>query len=558
MPYNHWFVSRQKRQLTTILPALIAFSDICVGQKWAGNSKLQLKYEDELQSRGITSHGKLRARKEGAGGGGTRTLFKQMKDLGLVFTEDENGICRLTLVAEALIKGEITFVDAMRLQLQKYQYPSATSWSGSGAINHNFKVHPFQFMLRLMRDNALQNYLDVDEIAYIVMHESDSDSKACFDKVKKAILEYRINGSISEKIRTDISISDEMDAQEIKIVKNRKMAFYNIANTLCNYLSLTQYIDRGFKSISIRRGKESDVDRFIQDSPKFISHPELSENYIRAFGRGYSAKDLRDFEHQDIKTAKEISEARIRKEYVLLALKTPITGITTDVIESISKSTGIDENIVEKFLIKNYPHGNIEDFFVSYKELAHMGTEGAREFETATCEMFRKIFFMKAKHVGPIGNTPDVFIESDNGQYCAIIDNKAYKNGYSISGNHKRVMEDVYIKNVSGYGNSKYPLAFFTYIAGSFGSNINHQIQTIYRDTGVHGSAMPVDLFINMAQDYVEKGYDHNYLRRVFSVDREVKLSDLENNDHIVRLYHDVTKQELSYVAEGKAEYGKK
>ena len=43
MPYKHWFVSRQKRQLTTILPALIAFSDICVGQKWAGNSEIQLK-----------------------------------------------------------------------------------------------------------------------------------------------------------------------------------------------------------------------------------------------------------------------------------------------------------------------------------------------------------------------------------------------------------------------------------------------------------------------------------------------------------------------------------
>ena len=149
--YNHWFVSRQKRQLTTILPALIAFSDICVGKKWAGNTKLQLAFEDELQKRDITEHGKLRARKQNQGGGGTRTLFKQMKDLGLVFTEDENGKCRLTLIAEAIIKGDITFVDAMRLQLQKYQYPSAACWTGSGAVDHSFKVHPFQFILRLLR-----------------------------------------------------------------------------------------------------------------------------------------------------------------------------------------------------------------------------------------------------------------------------------------------------------------------------------------------------------------------------------------------------------------------
>lgn len=64
MAYRHWFVSRQKRQLTTILLALIAFSDVCVGQKWAGNTKLQLKFEDELQTRNITGHGRLRARKQ--------------------------------------------------------------------------------------------------------------------------------------------------------------------------------------------------------------------------------------------------------------------------------------------------------------------------------------------------------------------------------------------------------------------------------------------------------------------------------------------------------------
>ena len=77
-------------------------------------------------------------------------------------------------------------------------------------------------------------------------------------------------------------------------------------------------------------------------------------------------------------------------------------------------------------MTNNYPHGNIDDFFLSYKELAHLGTVGARAFEEATCEMFRKIFHMRAEHVGPIGNTPDVFVESEELGYCGIIDNKAY------------------------------------------------------------------------------------------------------------------------------------
>jgi hypothetical protein len=236
--------------------------------------------------------------------------------------------------------------------------------------------------------------------------------------------------------------------------------------------------------------------------------------------------DRRNFERENAMSQQEIVEARIRKEYVLLALKTPITGITKDVVESISFNTGIGEVQVERFLVQNYPHGNIDDFFLSYKELAHMGTSGATEFEKATCEMFRKIFHMRAEHVGPKGNTPDVFVESDS--FCGIIDNKAYKNGYSISGDHKRVMKDVYIPTYKEYGGTDKPLAFFTYIAGSFGSNINSQLSNLIAETNVRGSAMPVDIFIDFAQDYANNNYSHEEVKRIFSVGREVSIADLD------------------------------
>ena len=180
-----------------------------------------------------------------------------------------------------------------------------------------------------------------------------------------------------------------------------------------------------------------------------------------------------------------------------------------------------------------------------------MGTTGARDFETATCEMFRNIFHMRAEHVGPIGNTPDVFVESEEAGYCGIIDNKAYKNGYSINGDHKRVMEDVYIPNYRTYGHTDLPLAFFTYIAGSFGTNINSQVATITRDTGVKGSAMPVDIFINLAQDYAENGYSHEFLKRVFSVGREVQLSDVQR-----AVCYDFQQQDDLMVAEDSTPYG--
>ena len=534
MAYNHWFVSRQKRQLTTILQALVAYSDVCVGKEWDHN--LQLDFEDVLGGRDITEPGSLRARRAGQGGGGTRTLFKQMKDLGLVFIEEENRRCRLTLIGEELVKGNISFVDAMRLQLQRYQYPSAAVWSGSGSVSHTFRIHPFQFIFRLLRDPRLENNLSMEEMYGIVIHKAISDSPEVFEDVVSRIIRYRQNVTNGFVEDTDTK------------------TYSNIANTFFNYISMTQYTDRGWKTLSIRQGKEKEVNSFIENTPSFIPNPELTENYQRKYGRGKAAMDRRNFNRENVLSQKELNEARIRKEYVLLALKTPITGITPDVIEYVSHNTGVDEHTVEHFLIQNYPKGNIDDFFLSYKELAHMGTNGARDFELATCEMFRKIFRMKAKHVGSIGNTPDVFVESSNAGFCGIIDNKAYRNGYSISGDHKRVMEDVYIPNYKRYGQTNLPLAFFTYIAGSFGSNINSQLAMITKDTGVNGSAMPVDIFINLAQDYAEMGYDHKFLKSIFSVNREVRLSDLPTKNSI-GVYDYQPSKELGMVAEHSVPY---
>jgi len=535
MAYNHWFVSRQKRQLTTILLALVAYTDVCVGKVW--NHELQLQFEDTLGQREITEHGSLRSRRSGQGGGGIRTLFKQMKDLGLVFLEDDTRVCRLTLIGEELVKGRITFVEAMRLQLKRYQYPSAAVWSGSGSVNHSFRVHPFQFLFRLLRDPRLQNSITMKEMYGIVIHKAYSDSPETFEEVVSRILLFRQN-------ITDGFVND-----------TPTKTYSNIANTFFNYISLTQYTDRGREKLSIRQGKEALVDAFIESNPSFIPHPDISENYQRTYGRGNAAMDRRNFNRENTPSQNELNVARIQHEYVLLALKTPITGITPDIVDHICNITGIDERTVERILIQNYSHDNIDDFFIKYKEYAHMGRAGARAFEVATCEVFRKLFHMKAKHVGPIGNTPDVFIESEELGYCGIIDNKAYKNGYSITGNHRRVMEDVYIPTYRNYGQTDAPLAFFTYIADSFGRNINSQINEIVQDTGVAGSAMPVDIFIDMVQNYAEDRSNHLFLRNVFSVNREVCLADINLNEHHNYQYEN-HEDGFMLAAESEANYG--
>lgn len=91
-----------------------------------------------------------------------------------------------------------------------------------------------------------------------------------------------------------------------------------------------------------------------------------------------------------------------------------------------------------------------------------------------------------------------VFVESETEKYSGIIDNKAYENGYSITGDHKRRMMDEYIPNVKKYANAKYPLAFFNYISTNFGKNINEQLREITNETKINGSAIPVEILIDL------------------------------------------------------------
>ena len=77
------------------------------------------------------------------------------------------------------------------------------------------------------------------------------------------------------------------------------------------------------------------------------------------------------------------------------------------------------------------------------------------------------------------------------------------------------------------YSKEMYPLVFFMYIAGGFGSNIDKQVNEIYTLMSVEGCAIQVDYVIDIAQNYVSKGYTHNDLKRIFTVNRQVQLADL-------------------------------
>ena len=195
-------------------------------------------------------------------------------------------------------------------------------------------------------------------------------------------------------------------------------------------------------------------------------------------------------------------------------------------VDYIVDVTGIDGRTVEEILIETYPRGSVGAFMTKYFEMAFKGRDEATEFEKATTELFKDVFGFQTKHVGPLGLTPDVLLVSRVNGYQAIIDNKAYSK-YTINNDHHNRMVHNYLSNVSRYSDSSYPMAFFTYIAGGFGANIDKQLQQIYSETSVPGSAVSVTNIIKMVEMQESQPYSHERIKDIFSLNRQVMLSDL-------------------------------
>ena len=162
----------------------------------------------------------------------------------------------------------------------------------------------------------------------------------------------------------------------------------------------------------------------------------------------------------------------------------------------------------------------------NYLDLFFNGGDEEWFFFNATVELFRDVFGFETKHVGPIGLTPDVLLISDESGYQAILDNKAYHK-YTINNDHYNRMVYNYIGNISNYSKSDKPLAFFSYIAGGFGSGIDKQLKNIVNASGVNGSAISVSNLIKMVEKHREIPYSHQKIKDIFSVNRQVLMRDI-------------------------------
>lgn len=306
----------------------------------------------------------------------------------------------------------------------------------------------------------------------------------------------------------------------------------DIANTMANWLEYTQLAKRDDeKRLVILEEKRAEVQAILSQGLPFVDRPQQHEFFQRKYGLDPKhRKDTRNLENTKTITERMIAEMKIKRTYIALSIKRPITGITTDLIEQISYRTGIEESLVEDILQQNYPRGSISAFMAAYFEMAFKGREEATDFEKATTALFRDVFQYNVIHLGQIGSksAPDILLISDSDGYQSIIDNKAYSK-YSISSDHHNRMVHNYMERIHNYSQCPYPIGFFSYIAGGFTDKIDKQIQEEMTASGVNGSGITVSNFIKMVENQTRGTvhYSHRDLRRIFGLGRQVRLNDM-------------------------------
>lgn len=527
---NTWWITRPKRSLAPVQGALIALAGAAEGIPWTNKNKgeIEQKYERRLELQSLKREGERRDQ----GGSGARTYRAWLKSLGLIFMDDEKRL-QLTSAGEAIVHGERIFEQLTR-QVYYYQYPSAFSYSGASAVDPRFRLRPFVLILQLLLDERLNGFLrQNDDVAKIALCYGTSNTSKTVDDLVDRIIEHREHGDSSLEasyLKNFASTRSEENSLET-LFKNLK----DIANTMSNWLRYTQLVevhrnDTGDVLWEIAVGARAEAERFVNklaDAP-LIKDPDNEVVFQRRYGlKPGQRKDTRNLMNSKTVTPKMIQEQEITTAFISLSSERIISEITDDVVAEISDATGIDRSTVSSVLQMKFPRGASEAFLSNYLELSARSREKATEFELATAEIFRKIFGFKAEHTGNHGLRPDVVLSSTEAHYGAIIDNKAYKKGYSLGVSQQGRMRD-YIEDFPQYrlSEDEERPAFFVYVIHEGSTNLTSQIQALSEKTGVHGSAITARDILLMVRRHQEKPFTHEEIRSLFSQNQIVDLLD--------------------------------
>lgn len=505
MAKDHWIVTRPKRKLILVPELIKIFSATVEGKKWYRNRTIQIQFEKALTEAG------WKAQNISADGSGGRTYAVLLYMLGLWYGKDE---VQITNAGKEIIDGGNT-VAILTKQLLDFQYPSPYSIKQNVDVSRDIHIQPYRFILRLLLETELDE-INQDEIAFCLVPyaKTKNDIEKCVDIIGN----YRLN---EKKYQIEAIQATRRDATYLK----------NIGNTIVNQLEYSGYFieDDNIKSLSLKPDKKQAAIAFLSERrTTLLQNPEDEALYQRRYGSGLDkTKDYR----KSIRKPMEISpnKRRVLEEFYIIAAKKPVFSVDDELIEAIRISIGAPTKLIRetlKSLPLNIMGGEFED---TYLRLASGGNKTAKDFERKTTSLLKDGFGLNAEWVGKYPRFPDVIVfVNDDEKKHGIIDTKAYSS-YNLPIDQRNKMAVNYLHDFELYNfqEKEYKLAFFGYIAGNYGANIQNAFDELLGMSDYPGSYITARDLLNLYQMHKETKFTASEFIDIFTCNKQINPNEI-------------------------------
>ncbi|MCK9548253.1 MAG: hypothetical protein M0Q37_07035 [Sphaerochaeta sp.] len=447
--------------------------------------------------------------------GGTRTYYAQLEALGLIYRSPDKNY-QYTLAGQAIAEGTNP-LNALQYQLFRHQYPSAYGGGMNVLIDGRMKVKPFQFLLKLFRDDRMEGYLSDYDVMIPVIY---GHNHGCFEICVEKILRYRKTGNILDVVdNPDLDLFTPRGTPG-KVLNN----VHDIANTATNYLRAANLIiqsplHKNPKRFEFNLMFEALYDDLSGEFDSFIEYSRSNnESFQRAYGRYLNQKDTRKSSRES-RQSKDYSDVFIQVKYVDFINDNLFMG---DDVAEFANYVGrygftSDQAVRAVRLMQKSKSTLEENLYLAY---ASSGGKNSEEFERATTNLLLDLGFKESLWIGRRiskinwrGNFPDVFIKREESMDCGFADTKATML-FALGHIDMLKMKETYL-----YSNEEiYPgtnLKYFVYIAGGFKGDIKHSTLQLQNETKVKVTAIEARLMLKLLK-LKEKGWTAQELEERF------------------------------------------
>ena len=470
-------------KLYKILKVLLQCEDV---NQYSGEEQ-QMMYR-LLDESGIKKKGKTRDKNPG----GMRTYYSQLETLGLVFRAESSKSYSYTIAGET-IANEENPLSVLQYQLLRHQYPSAYGLGQNVKIDSRVRVKPFMFLLRLLHDQRLENYLTNFDVVFLVIYGHNID---CYEFVVSKILEFRSKDDFREVIDNwEIDLYTPRGSAD-KAINN----MCDIANTAINYLKAAALIivegnNKGRTKYIFNANYETLYQQFLKEEDSFIPirGKQDYESFQRAYGRYDKNKDNRSLsectsqtkvspalQFATFKYVEYLNDHLFEDDSILFVAEMASYGISSkDSIAAVERLSPRKISLQEN----------------TYLDYAFSGGTLSNEFEKSTTELLKSLGFSDSQWIGRRksqknwrGNFPDVYIKKPETMDCGLADAKA-SSSYSLGHADMLKMKDTYIHTNDEIEPGSH-LVYFVYISGGYKGDINNSLSMLSRSTNIPVSAV--------------------------------------------------------------------